>query len=151
MPRDPALGGPPSDDFPFGRELAPINAKPPHYVFDNLIAAADWLTRALDVQGYRIDDVKGLCAEFLLPFLNSKSMNGKFAVGEFFDGNRVLVNGWIFNPNGMKGRPSVFDFPTKFVLNAMCNSPGGFNMADLDHVGLTGILPVQRAHLCRES
>jgi galactose oxidase len=142
VPRDPALGGPPSDDFPFGRELAPINAKPPHYVFDNLIAAADWLTRALDVQGYRIDDVKGLSTEFLLPFLTSKSMNGKFAVGEFFDGNRVLVNGWIFNPNGMKGRPNSFDFPTKFVLNAMCNSPGGFNMADLDHVGLTGISPL---------
>jgi alpha-amylase len=78
-------------------------------VFDNLIAAADWLTRALDVQGYRIDDVKGLSTEFLLTFLNSKSMNGKFAVGVFFDGNRILVNGWIFNPNGMKGRPSAFD------------------------------------------
>jgi hypothetical protein len=45
--RDPALGGPVADDFPFGRELAPINGKPPHYVLDNLIAAADWLTRAL--------------------------------------------------------------------------------------------------------
>ena len=142
VPRDPALGGPPSDDFPFGRELAPINAKPPHYVFDNLIAAGDWLTRALDVQGYRVDDVKGLSTEFLFPFLTSKSMNGKFAVGEFFDGNRVLVNGWIFNPNGMKGRPSAFDFPLKFVLNAMCNTPGGFNMADLDHVGLAGISPM---------
>jgi galactose oxidase len=142
VPRDPALGGPPSDDFPFGRELAPINAKPPHYVFDNLIAAADWLTRALHVQGYRIDDVKGLSTEFLLPFLNSKSMSGKFAVGEFFDGDRILVNGWIFNPTGMQGRPNAFDFPTKFVLNAMCNSPGGFNMADLDHVGVAGISPL---------
>jgi hypothetical protein len=142
VPRDPALGGPIADDFAFGRELAPINAKPPHYVFDNLIAAADWLTRALDVQGYRIDDVKGLSTEFLFPFLTSDSMNGKFAVGEFFDGNRVLVNGWIFNPTGMKGRPSAFDFPLKFVLNAMCGSPGGFNMADLDHVGLTGISPL---------
>jgi alpha-amylase len=100
------------------------------------------LTRALDVQGYRIDDVKGLSTEFLFPFLNSDSMNGKFAVGEFFDGNRVLVNGWIFNPTGMKGRPSAFDFPLKFVLNSMCSSPGGFNMADLDHVGLTGISPL---------
>jgi len=142
VPRDPALGGPTSDDFPFGRELAPINAKPHHYVFDNLISAADWLTRALDVQGYRIDDVKGLSTEFLFPFLNSKSLNGKFAVGEFFDGNRVLVNGWIFNPTGMKGRPSAFDFPLKFVLNSMCGTPGGFNMADLDHVGLTGISPL---------
>jgi alpha-amylase len=28
VPRDPALGGAVADDFPFGRELAPINAKP---------------------------------------------------------------------------------------------------------------------------
>jgi alpha-amylase len=86
--------------------------------------------------------VKGLSTEFLFPFSNSKSMQGKFAVGEFFEGNRVLVNGWIFNPTGMKGRPSAFDFPLKFVLNAMCNNPGAFNMADLDHVGLTGISPM---------
>ena len=109
VPRDPALGGPVSDDFAFGRELAPINAKPPRYVFDNLIAAADWLTRALDIQGYRVDDVKGLSTEFLLPFLNSKSMKGQFAVGEFFDGNRVVVDQWIFNPTGMQGRPNAFD------------------------------------------
>jgi alpha-amylase len=142
VPRDPDLGGPVADDFPFGRELAPINAKPPHYVFDNLLAAADWLTRALDVQGYRIDDVKGLSTEFLLPFLTSKSMSGKFAVGEFFDGNRALVNGWIFNPNGMKGRPGAFDFPLKFALNGMCSNPGGFNMSSLDHAGLAGISPL---------
>src|SRR6516225_2305915 len=142
VPRDPALGGPVSDDFAFGRELAPINAKPPRYVFDNLIAAADWLTRALDIQGYRVDDVKGLSTEFLLPFLNSKSMKGQFAVGEFFDGNRVVVNQWIFNPTGMQGRPNAFDFPLKFVLNAMCSSPGGFNMAELDHAGLVGISPL---------
>src|SRR5450432_576377 len=57
VPQDPNLGGPRADDKSFGRELAPINAKPPGSVFDNLIAAADWLTRALDVQGYRLDDV----------------------------------------------------------------------------------------------
>jgi alpha-amylase len=45
VPQDPHLGGPPADDFMFGRELAPINGKPPHYVFDNLIDAADWVTR----------------------------------------------------------------------------------------------------------
>lgn len=142
VPRDPNLGGPVADDFPFGRELAPINANPPRYVFDNLIAAADWLTRALDAQGYRIDDVKGLSTDFLLPFLNSKAMAGKFAVGEFFDGNRALVNQWIFNPKAMAGRPSAFDFPLKFLLNSMCNNPGRFDMADLDHAGLVGISPM---------
>jgi len=142
VPRDPHLGGPVADDFPFGRELAPINAKPPRYVFDNLIAAADWQTRALDAQGYRIDDVKGLSTDFLLPFLNSAAMAGKFAVGEYFDGNRLLVNQWIFNPKGMAGRPNAFDFPLKFLLTSMCNNPGRFNMADLDHAGLVGISPV---------
>ena len=141
VPQDPNLGGAPADDFPFGRELAPINGKPPRFVFDNLIDAADWLTRTLDVQGYRLDDVKGLSTDFLLPFLNAKSMAGKFAVGEFFDGNRLLVNGWIFNPRGMQGRPNAFDFPLKFLLTAMCNGAGRFNMADLDHAGLTGLSP----------
>src|SRR6201997_646741 len=36
VPRDPNLGGPASDDLPFGRELAPLNGRPPrHYVIDN--------------------------------------------------------------------------------------------------------------------
>jgi hypothetical protein len=143
VPRDPNLGGPVSDDFPFGRELAPINGRPPkHYIMDNLIAAADWLTRALDVQGYRLDDVKGLSTDFLQPFLTSKSMQGKFAVGEFFDGNRGLVENWVTNPHGMKDRSSAFDFPLKFLLTGMCNNPGRFNMASLDHAGLTGIDPL---------
>jgi galactose oxidase len=142
VPRDPNLGGPPRDDFPFGRELAPIDAKPRNYVFDGLINAADWLTRALDVQGYRLDDVKGLSTDFLFPFLNSKSMQGKFAFGEYFDGNTTLVNGWVFNPHGMRGRASAFDFPLRFILQAMCNNAGRFNMADLDHAGLAGIAPL---------
>jgi alpha-amylase len=141
VPRDPNLGGPPWEDIAFGRELAPINAGPPHYVSDNLTGAADWMTRALDIQGYRIDDVKGLSTDFLLPFLNSKSMAGKFAVGELYDGNQTLVNAWIQNPRGMQGRASAFDFPLKFILNAMCNNSGRFNMADLDHAGLAGICP----------
>ncbi len=68
VPRDPNLGRPARFDFPFGRELAPINGKPPCYVFNGLIDAADWLTRALDVQGYRFDDVKGLSTDFLSRF-----------------------------------------------------------------------------------
>jgi alpha-amylase len=142
VPRDPHLGGSPADDRPFFRELAPINGRPAHYVFDHLIAACDWLTRTVGAQGYRLDDVKGLSTDFLLPFLNSKAMAGKFAVGEFFDGNAQLIKQWIFNPHGMQGRPSAFDFPLKFTLTSMCNNPGRFNMADLDHAGLTGISPL---------
>jgi alpha-amylase len=143
VPRDPDLGGPAKDDFSFGRELAPINGKPHDYVIDGLIDACDWLTTALDAQGYRLDDVKGLSTDFLFRFLESKSMRGKFAVGEFFDGNLGLLHNWIFNPKGMKGRSSAFDFPLRFALAAMCNNPGRFDMSQLDHAGLAGTAPLQ--------
>ena len=76
--RDP-LPGPVEDDFPFGDELAPINAVPKDYVRNGLIDAGDWLTRALGIQGYRVDDVKGLAVEFAHQWLTSKSMANKFA------------------------------------------------------------------------
>ncbi len=142
VPRDPNLGGPVADEGAFGRELAPINGQPPNYVFDNLLAAADWITRALGVQGYRIDNVKGISTDFLFPFLNSRSMAGKFAVGEFLDGNLELINNWLFNPTGMQGRVSAFDFPLRFALAAMCGNPNNFDMSTLDHAGLTGSSPL---------
>ena len=144
VPRDPALGGPVADDIGFGRELAPINGgNPKGATGQHLIDAAQWLVKSLDVQGGRIDDVKGLSTRFLPRYLNSPALAGRFAVGEFFDGNASLVSNWIFNPNGLNGRASAFDFPLKFQISAMCNNPGQFNMAALDHAGLAGIAPLQ--------
>jgi alpha-amylase len=137
VPEDP--GTVPGQDFSFGSDLAPINGKPPGYVFNGLIDSADWLTRALDVQGYRLDDAKGVSTRFMLPLLNSGSIKGKFAVGEFFDGNLALIQNWLFN--GMQGRASAFDFPTRFMLQRMCNRSGPFSMASLDHAGLAGSNP----------
>ena len=137
VPQDP--GTVPGQDFSFGSDLAPINGKPPGYVFHSLIGSADWMTRALGIQGYRVDDAKGVSTHFMLPMLNSKSMKGKFAVGEFFDGNLGLIQNWLFN--GMQGRVAAFDFPTRFMLQRMCNRSGPFNMASLDHTGLAGSNP----------
>ncbi len=139
VPRDP-IAGPPNTDFGFGDELAPINARPPGYVMHGLIEAGDWLTRALDVQGYRIDDVKGLAVEFVHRWLNSKSMAGKFAVGEYFDGNPQTLNWWVWE-SGLMGRSSAFDFALRFMLAAMCNNPSRWDMSQLDHAGLAGISP----------
>jgi alpha-amylase len=138
VPQDPNVPGP---DFSFGSDLAPINGGTPRgSVSRHLIDGADWLTRALDIQGYRLDDVKGQSSDFLLPFLNSKSMAGKFAVAEYFDTDIRKIQDWIFNR--MRGRPSAFDFATRFTLANMCdNRP--FNMAILDHVGLAGSDPLQ--------
>jgi alpha-amylase len=130
------------DSVSFGRELAPINARPPRYVFDGLLASADWLVRALDLQGLRIDDVKGVSTDFLFPMLNHGSLAAKFAVGEFMDASLSRVQNWVSNPNGMRGRSNAFDFPLRSLITQFCNNAGFFDMSTLDHAGLAGEDPL---------
>jgi len=139
--QDPHVFNGANEQF-FGPDLAPINGIPRHYIFNGLIASADWLTRALDIQGYRLDDVKGISTDFLFPLLVHTSMQGKFAVGEFFDGNLALVRNWVSNPRGMQNRSSAFDFPLHGLLIQMCNDAGHFDMSLLDHAGLAGVDPL---------
>lgn len=137
IPRDPGV----LDDLSFGSVLAPINGRPHAYVFGGLLASADWMTRALDVQGFRVDFVKGMSTDFIFPLLQHGALQGKFGVGEFFDGDLGLVRAWVSNPTGMRGRASAFDFPLRGLLYQMCNNPGSFDMSQLDHAGLAGIDP----------
>ena len=135
VPEDPEVF---DDRFQFGRDLAPIDGKK-HHVFTGLLDAGDWLARSLDVQGFRIDDAKGISAEFLVPLLNHGALARKFAVGEFFDGNIGFIQSWM---NETQHRVAAFDFPLRFQLQTMCNNPGGFDMGSLDHAGLTGRDPL---------
>jgi alpha-amylase len=135
VPEDPGVF---SDQFQFGRDLAPINGQGRH-VFNGLLAAGDWLSRALDLQGFRLDDCKGVSTEFMVPLLNHGALARKFAVGEFFDGNIGLIESWM---NATQHRSAAFDFPLRFMLGTMCNNPGGFNMSFLDHAGLAGVDPL---------
>ena len=58
IPQDPHV----FEDQSFGSGLAPIHDTPPGYVFGGLLASADWLTQALDIQGFRLDFVsQSLC------------------------------------------------------------------------------------------
>src|SRR6185437_1393546 len=137
VPEDPGVF---SDQFSLGRSLAPINGgKPKGQCGVNLVAAADWLTRALDLQGYRLDDVEGVSTEFVPRLLSEESMRGKFAVGEFADQDVSLLENWA---NATGHRASCFDFPLHFALKDMCNTPDQFSMASLDHFGLVGIDPL---------
>jgi alpha-amylase len=135
VPQDPGVF---SDEFSFGRDLAPINGEHRH-VFIGLLAAGDWLTRALNVQGFRLDDVKSVSTEFMGPLLNHGALAGQFAVAEFFDTNVGFIQTWM---NEVQHRSSAFDFPLRFMLAAMCNNPGAFDMSTLDHAGLTGADPL---------
>jgi alpha-amylase len=136
VPADPDVPGP---DCCFGDDLAPINGKPSHHCRDGLRASADWMTRALDVQGYRLDDVKGMSTQFIPQLLDHGALKGKFAVGEFFDDKLSLVRKWI---SDTAGRASAFDFPLHGqFLAPMSNSAGFFDMSQLDHAGLAGVDP----------
>jgi alpha-amylase len=137
VPEDPGVF---SDQFSFGRDLAPINGGVPKgRCGQQLVDAADWLTRALDVQGYRLDDMKGVSAIFVTELLNSKSLTNKFAVGEFADGNIQLLQNWV---NAVQHRSAAFDFPLHFALKNMCNGGDSFPMFSLDHAGLAGVDPL---------
>jgi alpha-amylase len=118
-----------------GRDLAPNKGLPKNQCSDGLINAADWLTRALDIQGYRLDNTKGVSTEFIQRLLNHTTMQKKFAVGEFADGNVSLIENWA---NAVQHRSAAFDFPLHFVLKDMCNNSSTFDMASLDHAGLAG-------------
>jgi len=129
-----------SDQFSFGRDLAPINGGTPKGECGaQVIEAADWLTRALDVQGYRLDNTKGVSTVFVTELLAAKSMKNKYAVGEFADGNIRFLQNWS---DAVQHRASSFDFPLHFTLKDMCNNPDRFPMAFLDHAGLAGVDPL---------
>jgi alpha-amylase len=135
VPEDPGVF---SDQFQFGRDLAPINGTPKDHCSNGLIAAAEWLTRALDLQGYRLDNAKGVSTVFMQRLLSTAATANKFAVAEFADGNTQLIESWA---NAVQHRSAAFDFPLHFALKNMCNNPESFNMASLDHAGLSGIDP----------
>jgi alpha-amylase len=141
VPQDPGVfGGRRVAEISFGDDLAIINARPPGSVSRGLIDALGWMTRALDVQGYRLDDAKGVSTQFVPRLLDDHAVAGRFAVGEFFDGNPDLLRGWIADTGR---RSATFDFPLRFALARMCNQSGGFDMGGtLDHPGLAGVDPL---------
>lgn len=137
VPQDPNV--PETPEIGFGRDLAHVNG-PGGWIGNQLIAAGDWKTKALDLQGYRLDFVKGISTDWLGQFLNSQSMSGKFAVGEFYDYDLWKVQNWIAS---LGRRSSAFDFPLRGLLKQMCDYPTSFQMSWLDHAGLAGVDPLK--------
>jgi alpha-amylase len=139
VPVDPVAD--PTGNFAFGDMVSYINSTPKDYMLSGAIDAADWLTRTLDLQGYRIDDVKGMAVEAVRRFLNSKSMAGRFAVGEYFDGNPSALHWWVWN-SGMGGRSNVFDFTLHWTIQAMCNNNSRWWMGALEGAGFIAVDPL---------
>ena len=138
VPVDPVAN--PEGNFAFGDMTSYINSTPKGYMLNGAIDAGDWLTRTLDLQGYRIDDTKGMAVQAVQQFLNSKSMAGRFAVGEYFDGNPSALDWWVWN-SGMNGRCNSFDFTLHWIIQAMCNNNSSWWMGGLQNAGYIAVDP----------
>jgi alpha-amylase len=139
VPVDPVAN--PQGNFGFGDMASYINATPHGYMLEGAIGAADWLTRTLDLQGYRIDDVKGMAVEAVRQVLDADSMAGRFAVGEYFDGNPSALHWWVWE-SGMGGRCQVFDFTLHWTIQAMCNGASSWWMGGLQGAGYIAVDPM---------
>jgi alpha-amylase len=132
VPRDP-IAGPIADDFGFGDELCPINARPQDYVMNGLIDAGDWLYRRLDLDGCRNDDTKGQALQAVNRWVNTKAMAGKPVIGEYASGNRNDLRWWV-SETGL--RCYTYDFGIKYALQNMCNNGSRWDMTQLPSSGL---------------
>lgn len=139
VPVDPVAN--PQGNFGFGDMVSYINSTPRGYMLNGAIDAVDWLTRSLDLQGYRIDDTKGMAVEVVRLLLDSKSMTKRFSVGEYFDGNPSALHWWVWN-SGMAGRCNAFDFPLHWTIQAMCNNASRWWMGGLQGCGYIAIDPL---------
>jgi alpha-amylase len=130
-PQDPVPV--PFFDFAFGDELVYVNCEPPGYTTRNMVAFGDWLTRSLDLSGYRVDDTKGTAVAFVHEWMTSGAMASRFCVSEYFDGNPDSLWWWTHD-SGMAGRSKVFDFTLHWALQAMCDDPS-FHMSRMSDAG----------------
>jgi alpha-amylase len=130
----------PQGNFGFGDMASYMNSTPKGYMLNGAIEAADWLTRTLDIQGYRIDDTKGMAVQAVRKLLESESMANRFAVGEYFDGNASALHWWVWN-SGMGGRCNAFDFTLHWVIQAMCNNNSNWWMGALQGAGYIAVDP----------
>ncbi len=138
---------PDTTDTPDGRWIMPvtggqtiINGQLWGWADYGMKQSGNWITNALDLNGYRLDDVRASSWSWLYSWLNYGAMAGKYAVGENYDGSVSDLSTWV--GTDMQNRCSAFDFPLKFnYLNPMCNNPSSFNMASLVGAGFVAANP----------
>ncbi len=127
----------PADDFEFGREKVYQNCEPKGYTIADALDYGDWLFRTTDADGMRFDDTKGTWAPFVSEFMRSRTMAGKFAYSEYFDGDPNNINWWVTSPP-MSSRSLAEDFTLHFALQAACD---GGNAQVLNGAGYAALNP----------
>ena len=109
------------------------------YDWQNIMTWGQWLRDTIGFTNWRLDYVKGYSPSVASDWLNPAYGPGGWGVGENWDGNVANIENWIASANY---RPSAFDFPLYYTLQAMNDGNGYFDMSQLDHAGLAGVDPM---------
>lgn len=111
--------------------------QPNRYMWNGAIDAAIWLTQQMGLDGYRIDEAKGLHGPFVQALVRAliKAFPQKdlFFFGEYFAGNNAALGGWV--NYWMDRLASVLDFGFKFNIGAICNNNSNSWMGKLSEIG----------------
>jgi alpha-amylase len=122
-----------SDNFGFGAMASYLYSTPTGYMHDGAIAAAQWLTATVGLDGYRIDDVKGTYAPVIYDMLHAKGIASLYAFGEDFTGTNSELSNWVHGY--MRGRASCLDFGFHFNVGDICNNNSHSWMGALSQIG----------------
>jgi alpha-amylase len=100
------------ENYAAGRDLDHTNP-------DVRTVVKDYLRRLKGVgfQGWRYDFVKGYHGRFVGEY--NDASQPAFSVGEFYDGDRQKVAGWI---DSTGDKSTAFDFPTRYLLFDACTN-----------------------------
>jgi len=133
-------------DFPDGDDVAPrakffgndINTFNPE-VQKRLKNWGSWLANKINVDGFRLDFVRGFQENFISGWIKNlpqKNNRQPFIVGEYW-GSAKKISAWVNELASAGAFAHAFDFPLQVTLSQMCNRDGiDFNMSLLNHAGL---------------
>ena len=117
---------PPYHEKEFGEDYA-YRGDGDDYVRHSMIAWSNWFVAQTGVDGYRLDDIKGMEPDMVHDFVTG-SPPGLWIVGEYLDGDPVKTSGYLQQTGSVL---HLFDYPLYFAIRDMTFKPESFDMRDL--------------------
>ncbi|MDW8436854.1 MAG: alpha-amylase family glycosyl hydrolase [Chloroherpetonaceae bacterium] len=120
---------------------------------DSIIVWGNWLKNRLQLDGFRIDFIKGFHPEYYKRWVDAVAERtqpnvppNKFVVAELYDGDINRLRSWLnwVNENGANPRTSLFDFNLYFGMKDVFQNPAA-DIRQLQGRGLfnNGVPPTQ--------
>ena len=97
------------------------------YVRHSMIAWSNWFVAQTGVDGYRMDDVKGMEPDMVHDFVLG-SPSRLWVVGEYLDGDPGKTEDYLKQTGDVL---HLFDYPLYFAIRDMTFKPESFDMRDL--------------------